>query len=91
MGLNISSGNQVARFGRRPRLLDLLRQPGVVLLCFFLLRHITAHEIAQKLGSGTVMGFGGIGKLRLQTAINPESKRGITHGITYMCYRYSAA
>src|SRR5690606_6775032 len=64
-GFNIRRGNQVASLRRRPRLLDLLRQPGIVLLCFFLLGHVTAHEVAKKLGSGTVMGFGGIGKFYL--------------------------
>src|SRR5699024_11592478 len=32
-GFNIRRGNQVTRLRRCPRLLDLLRQPGIVLLC----------------------------------------------------------
>src|SRR5699024_7608206 len=89
-GFNIRRGNQVARLRRRARLLDLLRQPGIVLLCFFLLGHVTAHEVAKKLGSSTVMGFGGVGKLSLQAVINSKSKSGITHGTILMCYTQCA-
>src|SRR5690554_925460 len=89
-GFNIRRRNQVARLRRCPRLLDLLRQPGIVLLDFFLLGHVTTHEVAKKLGSGTVISFGGIGKLSLQAVIDSKSKSGITHGTILMCYTQCA-
>ena len=55
-------------------------EPCVMLGALLLLPNEVTHEIAQKLRGSPVTAFGGVGELRLQRLIDPESKGCFAHG-----------